>query len=187
MCLNSLWNFVKVSNERGNSAPLPSYVYVAYTNSVMTQDIREHDDLTVRVTGRCVGALVASKLAADINSGDASIGDDELACISAILSTTIDNVASLLHHPGVFGLTNIVFLATTINDSASARVPSEVLDVVQHTFKILSQALPAELDATMRLDQTDTTMKTSDGQCKPILLSCLSGLKVYISDLVTYP
>jgi hypothetical protein len=187
MCLNSLWNFVKASNERENSAPLPSYVYVAFTNSVMAQGIREHHDLTVRVLGRCVGALVASKLAADINSGYVSVGDDELACISAILGTTSDDVVLLLRHPGAIELTNIVFLTSTNNDSASARVPSEVLDVVRWTFNILSQALPAELDTAMWLDQTDTLMNASVGQCRFILLSYPYGLKVYISDLVAHP
>jgi hypothetical protein len=182
-----MWNFVKAFNEREISAPLPSSVYVVFTNSVMTQGIREHHDLTVRVIGRCVGALVASKLAADINSGYVSAGDDELACISAILGTTSNDVVLLLRHPGAIELTNIVFLASANNDTASARVSSEVLDVVQQAFGVLSQELPAELNATMRLDQKDTMVNTSGSQCNFILLSCLYGLHVYISDFVPHP
>jgi hypothetical protein len=181
--LNSLWNFIKVSNEGGNSAPLPSYV--AFTNSVMTQGIREHDDLTVRVIGRCVGALVASKLAANVDVDIVSVRDDELACISAILGVRSDDVIPLLHHPGAIEFTNIIFLACTNDDSASVRLHSKVLGVVQQTFSILSQVLPAELDTAMRLDQTDTLMNVSDGQCRLILLPCPYGLKECISDLFT--
>ena len=61
-CLNSLWNIVRASNERGNSAPLPTYIYGTFANSAMTQRLHEHRDLAVRMIGRCVGALVASKL-----------------------------------------------------------------------------------------------------------------------------
>ena len=166
-CLNSLWNIVRASNERGNSAPLPTYIYGTFANSAMTQRLHEHRDLAVRMIGRCVGALVASRLAADISSRSDPVSDDELACLSTILGTKSDNVVFLLRHPGTIEFTNTFsFVWANIDSFASARVPSPVLDVVQQTFDILSQALPAELNTMLRLDQTDTLVNDSDSQCE---------------------
>ncbi len=170
VCLEGLWNVVRAFNERGNSVPLPSYVYVAFTNSVMTRRIREQSDPAVRVIGRCVEALVVNKLAADINSRNVPVSNDELACLSGILGTKSDDLMLLLSHPGAIEFTNMIFFA--FDDFYSftlATVPSYVLDVVQQTSSTLSRSLPPELNAKMRLDQTDTLMNVSDGQCELVL------------------
>ncbi len=170
--MKNLWHFTREYSERGSSVPLPSYVCIAFTNPEMTRRIREEQDLTVRVIGRCVEALVVNKLAADINSRDVSesVTDDELACLSAILGSKSDDVMLWLDHPGAIEFTNMVFLA--LDDFYSftlETVPSYVLDVVQQTFSALSQALPPELNTMMRLNQTDTLMNVSDGQCELVL------------------
>jgi hypothetical protein len=187
MSLNGLWNVVRASNEHGNSVPLPSYIYGAFTIPVVAQRIREHRDLAVRVTGRCVAALVASKLAADINSRIGPISYDEQACLSANLGIEGDDVILLLRYPGAIEFTNIVFLLmANIDSSASTRVPSDLPDVVQQTFGILSQALPAELNATMRQDRTDSPINALVGQCELLLPFLTYCLKIHFRDPISH-
>ncbi len=169
MWMKNLWDFTREYNERGNSVPLPSYVCIAFTNPEMTRRIREQRDLAVRVIGRCIEALVVNKLAADIKSRDIPVSKDELACLSAILGSNSDDMMVLLNHPGAIEFTNMIFLA--LGDLYFPRldtVPSYVLDVVQQTSSALSQALPPEFNAEMRLNQTNT-LSVSDGQCELIL------------------
>lgn len=176
MCLKSLWDVGSAFNERGNSVPLSSYVCIAFVNLVLTRRIHEEHDPTVRVVGRCIGALVVNKLAADIRSRAAPIENMELECLSGILGIKTDDIVLLLRHPGAIELTNIVFLAwANIDFPPSARVPSDVPDVVQQTFSILSQALPTELNETIRLDQTDAPMNVSDGRSTLIFNTVMSN------------
>ncbi len=182
--MKNLWHFTREYNDPGNSVSLPSYVYVAFTNPEMTRRIREQRDPVAHVIGRCVEALVVNKLAADINSRNAPVSNDELACLSAILGTKSDDVTLLLSHPGAIEFTNMVFLAMDDFYSTSGAVPPYVLDVIQQTSSTLSQTLPPELNAEMQLYQTDILTYFSDGQCELILLSCLYRLKTYIRDLI---
>ena len=162
--VKNLWHFTREYNNPQGSVSFPSFVRIAFTNPVMTplSHIHKDADLAVRVMGRCVGALVASKLAADINSRFDPVSDDELACLSAMLGTRSDNVVPLLRYPGAIEFTNMLFLSMADMDTGFARVPSDLPDVVQQTFDILSRALPAELSARMQLDQTDTLVNASD-------------------------
>jgi len=162
--MKNLWDFTREYNERGNSVPLPSYVFIAFTNPEMTRRIRKPSDLTVRVIGRCVEALVINKLAADIKSRDVSVSNDELACLSAILSTKSDDVMVLLNHPGAIEFTNMVFLALDDFYSTHGTMPSFALDVVQHTYSALSQVLPPpKFNSEIQLNQTNTLMNVSGG------------------------
>ena len=164
VCLKGLWYFGRTFHQLGNSMSLPSDGRVAFTNPETIRRVREQHDLPVRVIGRCVEALVVGKLAADINSRNFPVGTNELACLSAILDTKSHDVMLLLNHPGAIEFTNIVFLALDIfYSSAPARLPSDVPDVVQQTFGILSRPLPAELNVAMPLHQIDTV---ADGQCE---------------------
>jgi len=170
--MKNLWDFTREYNECGNSVPLPSYVYITFTNPKMIRHIRKQDDITVRVIGCCVEALVINKLAADISSRNVPVSIDELSCLSAILGAKSDDVMLLLSHPGAIELTNMVFFALVdfySSESTYPREPLDVLDVVQKTFEIISHALPAQLNATMLLNQTGTLMNVSDGQCEFIL------------------
>jgi hypothetical protein len=156
--MQGIWYFMRWYNERGNSVPLPSYVCVAFTNQEMTRRIREQRDLTVREMGRCVGALVVNKLAADVNSLKILVRDDEIACLSAILGTNSDAVELLLRYPGAVELTNVVFLALDdLDDSSPGTVPMYLLDVLQQTSSSLYHDIPPELKAMIRPTQTDTS------------------------------
>ena len=163
VCIKCLWYFGRAYNRSDVSQPLPPY----FTNSLIpeiTCRVQTEEDSGVRVIGSCFGALIVNKLAADINSRNVPVSKDELACLSTILRTRSDDVMLLLLHPGAIEFTNILLLAwAQIDPCASGQVPWDVPDVVQETFGILFQALPAELNATMQLKQTDTFMNISDG------------------------
>lgn len=176
--MKNLWHFTRESNEPGNSEPLPSYICLAFTNPEMTRRIHGESGLAIFVIGRCVGALVVNKLVAGINARDIPVSNLELACLSAILGTKSDTVLLLLRHRGAIELTNLAFLAwANIDSSGSASVPPDVLHVVHQTFAILSKALPAELNTTMKLDQTDALISVPEGQCELIFRSPGNRLK----------
>lgn len=165
--MKNLWSFVKDCNdsELGNSAPLPSYVCIAFANPELTRRINEECDLAVRVIGRCVGALVVNKLVTDIKSRRIPVSRDELTCLSAVLGTRSDDVKLLLDNSGAIELTNMAFLA--LDDFYTLTldtVPLYVLSVIEETFGFLSRALPPGLSAAMRQIQTDSVMNVSDGQ-----------------------
>ena len=182
--MKNLWELIRVYNEPGTSVPLPPYVRIAFTNPEMTRRIREQRDLDVRVIGRCVEALVVSKLAADINSHRVQVGNEELACLSAILDTKSDDVKLLLQNPGAIEFTNTIFLSLdNFYSFTLGMVPSDISDVVQETFSILSHAL---LAVAMPLDHTDTRTNVFDGQCEPVPQSRLRCLKMHIRDLISH-
>ncbi|KAH9056367.1 hypothetical protein EDB87DRAFT_1238862 [Lactarius vividus] len=162
ICMNCLWYFGRAYNQPGVSQLLPPY----FPNSLIpeiTRRVQAEDDSTLRVIGRCFVALITNKLAADINSRNIPVSDAELACLSTILSTKRQDVALLLRHPGAIECTSMVFLAMDdIYSSEFEKVPLYVLDMVRQTLSILSRALPAELNAKMRLDQTSTLMNVSE-------------------------
>jgi len=170
VCLKGLWYFVRAFNQLGKSVPLPSYICIAVTDPEMTHCISGSHDLAVRVIGCCVGALVVSKLAADINSRNVPVSNDELACLSTILGIKSDDVMLFLSHPGAIEFTKLYFLALdNFYIFATFRVPLYALDVIQQTTSALSQALPPELNAEMRLNLTNTLINVSKGQCELIL------------------
>jgi len=166
MYLKNLWHFTRVCTERGNSIPLPSYIYIAFTHPEITRRIREQPNPAVRVIGCCVRALVINKLAVDINGRTLPVNDAELACISAVLGTNSQDVTLLLGHPGAIQFANMLSLALDDIYGSDWSRTSDVLDVARQTFSILSRSLPAQLDAEMRLDLTDTLMDVSKGQCE---------------------
>jgi hypothetical protein len=171
VCLKGLWCIVREFDQLRNSVTLPSYIHVTFANPEMTRYISEpwlQSDRSVSVIGRCVGALVVNKLAADIKLRNILVSNDELECLSAILGTESNHVILLLNHPGAIEFTNILFLAlNNFHSITSPRLPSHVLDVVQKTLIALSQALPLELNVKMRLNQILTNI--SKGLCGFIL------------------
>ncbi|KAH9059676.1 hypothetical protein EDB87DRAFT_754431 [Lactarius vividus] len=160
-CLKGLWYFGRAFNQLGNSVPLPSYICIAFANPQISNTTGWINDLVTHDIGRCAGALVVNKLAADINNSlSVSVSNDVLACLSAILGTKSLDVTLLIRHRGAIEFTNMVFLA--LDDfyfvTIIRTVPSYLLDVIQQTSSALSQALPPELNARMRLNQTDTNV-----------------------------
>lgn len=169
VCMKSLWDFTRAYNEHGNSVPLPSYIRTAFTNPAMTRRIYQDADLATQTIGLCVGALVANNIVANIDPRNVAVSDADLACLSAILGTESHDVKLLLSHPGAIELTNMIFF--TLNDIyfTNESVLPDVLDVVQRTFSILSQALPPKLNS-VQLGQTGTLTHVSDGQCRLTLV-----------------
>ncbi|KAF8256975.1 hypothetical protein EI94DRAFT_1761550 [Lactarius quietus] len=160
--MQNIWYFMRWYNERGNSVPLPSYVCVAFINLEMTRRIYEQRDLAIREMGRCVGALVVNKLAADVDSLKVLVRNDEISCLSSILGTNSDDVKLLLSHPGAVQFTNVLFLGLNDFDDSPGTVPTYLLDVFQQTCSTLSHDLPLEFKDMVRLTQTDTLMNGSD-------------------------
>ena len=152
MFLKNLWHFAKSYTERGNSIPLPSYVYIAFTHAGVTRRIYGGDDITAHVTGRCVGALVVNKLVADIKSGTIPVNDAEIECLSAILHSESRDVRLCLAQPGIIELLNMASLVLVHVDFFKAS--DAPLDLHQ-TLEILSQAVPPQENTEMHSDQLE--------------------------------
>ena len=115
-------------------------------------------------------SLVVNKLAADIISRTLPINDAELACLSAILNTDSQGAIYVLSHPGAIQLARIsLLMSNTIDDAIFWNPASNALSVIQQTFSILFQVLPAQFDAELRLDLTDTLMDMAKGVFELIL------------------
>ncbi|KAH8982846.1 hypothetical protein EDB92DRAFT_1893193 [Lactarius akahatsu] len=138
-CLKCLWCWVKAYTSNQNSAvPLPSHFPLPSPDTI--RRLQAEQDPTAGMIGRCFGALVAKKLAADVNShhSDVRSRDAKLESLSAILGTTSTVVETLLSHPGAIGLANIVALTSSGTDTlVMEKVPSEVLGIFQTTVRIL--------------------------------------------------
>ncbi|KAH9071453.1 hypothetical protein EDB83DRAFT_2364028 [Lactarius deliciosus] len=184
MCLKNLWDVVRASNERGSSVPLPLYIYVAFTDSVMTRRIHKDADPTTALIGHCVGALLVNKHVSDLKSRAVPASDEELACISVILGTQSHNVTRWLRHPGATELAGVVSLVSDVVRSlVTSVVPSDVLDVVQQTLDLVSQALPEERIAQQQPDRTIPPISISDDDFERIISYNLEEfLKACISN-----
>ncbi len=182
MYLKNLWHFTRVCTERGNSIPLPSYIYIAFTHPEITRRIRERYDRTVYVISRCVSALVVNKLAADINSRTVPVTDAELACLSSILGSEGRDVRLYLTQPGVVQLFNMAAFALGHVDSFKVDdVPLDSRDtMLQQTLVILSQALPAQQNADLQPDQTVALSNISDERFERIASRLHGILKICI-------
>ncbi|KAH9159997.1 hypothetical protein EDB89DRAFT_2042592 [Lactarius sanguifluus] len=176
VCMKCLWHFGKEYNKLGSSQPLPSYFPDALASPGITRRIQAEEDPGVRMMGRCFGALIVNKLAADLESRTDSIDDGKLACLSTILGTGRRDVESLLYQPGAVALLNTISLTFDKSGSlATGTGPSNVLEVVQQTLDILSQALSSQ--GIVRLDQPKIAIiDGSDGKFERILVSRLLDL-----------
>jgi len=164
MCLKSLWNYGRVYHQLGASKPLPSYIPLTLGGPEMTHRIHSEPDHSARVIGRCFEALIVNNLAACVKSRTDStvqISDKAMGCLSAIFGTESHDLRLWLGRPGAVELANMVSLIFSEIDSLlSDIVPSDVLDMIQQTYSILSRTLPAELNAEL--------MNSTDGQCEVI-------------------
>ncbi|KAI9467390.1 hypothetical protein BJY52DRAFT_1413490 [Lactarius psammicola] len=133
VCLKCLWCWVREYNQ--HSMPLPSYFPLPDPD--MTQRLQTEEDPTAGMIGRCFSALVAKKLAADVNSrhsSDDRVRKAKLASLSAILGMEVTS----LSQPGAIGLANIVSLTSNgMNTLVSEKVSREVLGIFQRTIDIL--------------------------------------------------
>ena len=178
--MNDLWRFARECNRPGSSVPLPPYVRIAFTNPEMTRRLREERDLSVRVIGRCIQALVVKKLTTDINSSDGPVSGivDSLECLSAILGTENHEASLCLGHPGTIELLNLASLA--LGDVSSLQVdqiPPDTCYVLQQTFTVLSQTLTSSFDAGLPQDSPITGVNVSDDKnYERTIISHLDGL-----------
>ena len=167
MFLKNLWHFTRLRIESGDSIPLPSYLYVSLTHAGITRFILEKGDITARVIRHCVGALIINNIATDINARTLPVNVAELECLAAVLDTTNQDVTILLSLSGAIQFVNIVCLIENVYEHPSWDA-SIAPDIVRQTFDILTQSLPAQLDAGIQLDLTDTLAEVSKGQFKLI-------------------
>ena len=164
MSLNCLWYCAKAYHQPGASKPLPSYFPCTLASPEIIRLIQVEQDPASRATGRCFGALVVMKMAADIRSRadlNLPIRDEELACLSAILDAEGPNLRTWFSRPCAIELANMISLISTEIDflfSDTVSSESEVLDMMQQTYNILTRTLPAELSAKL-------TNFTTEGQC----------------------
>jgi hypothetical protein len=172
MCLKSLWYCAKAYHQLSTFKPLPSYFPITLASREITNIIWAEQDPVSRVVGRCFNALVVMKLVADIRlrtDSDDRVSVVEQECLSAILK---NEPWPLLKQPGAIELVNIVLLAfddVPVGFSPTDTIPLYILNVIPQTFSILSQALPAEIDTQLGLDQIDTLADIPDGRCELIL------------------
>ena len=181
MSLDCLWHCVWAYLQPGTSKSLPSYFPNTLASPEIIRLIHVEKDRISRLTGRCFGALVATKLAVDIRSRaglNVQISDEEIACLSAILSVESPDLKIWLCQPCAIELATILFLISSEIDLFSGNVPSEVLDMVLQTYSILTQTLPAELN--------DKLTNFTDGKCEVKFLSCLFRLNWLIRVLTPY-
>ena len=164
MCLRSLWYCAEAYHQPDISEPLPSYFPSNLASPEIIRLIHVEQDPVSRATGRCFGALVVMKMAADIRSRadlNLPIRDEELACLSAILDAEDPNLRTWFSRPCAIELANMISLISTEIDflfSDTVSSESEVLDMMQQTYNILTRTLPAELSAKL-------TNFTTEGQC----------------------
>ncbi|KAH9031275.1 hypothetical protein EDB84DRAFT_1492632 [Lactarius hengduanensis] len=186
--MKDLWQSMREYNKprAGNRVPLPSSVCAAFTNPEMTHRIRKHTDHAVRMIGHCVEALVVNKLAADINSRNVPVSDDELDleldCLSAIIGTESHDVRLCLSQSGTVELVNLASLALgDFSPSRADQMPPDTRSVLHQTLAILSQALPAQRNAEpLPLDQrvaliNDNSELTIVSRLHGLLKMCVPG------------
>ena len=170
MALKSLWYCAK-AYQLSAFKPLPSYFSSTFASFEITNLIRAEKDPVSRVVGCCFGALVVTKLVADIRlrtDSNIQVSDSELECLSAMFRTTSDDSRFCLEQPGAIEVVNIVLLVSDYFNflAADPAVPSLALNVIPETFSILTRALPAEISTEDGLDQMDPQVNICpDGQC----------------------
>ena len=176
MVLKNMWYFTRAYIEQGNSVPLPSYIYIAFTHPGVTHCILEKGGPSALVIRRCVGALVVYKLAADIYSREVPVSDAELACLSTILDSESRDVRLCLTEPVTVDLVNAALLAFSHAGSLKSNdVSFDARYVLQQTLSILSQALPAQENTEPRPDQMVALSNISDDWFERTIVSRFHG------------
>ena len=163
VCLKCLWYFGRAYNKLQESELLPSYFPFTVFSPVIIQNIQTEPDPLSRVIGHCFGALIVTKLSADVRSRTNSnipleVSEDELACLSTFLNADRHDVTFCLECPGIVELASMVSLASGAVDSLRNDDGTLVaLPLGQETLDILSGM------AEPHLDQPNTQLNISDG------------------------
>ncbi|KAI9447531.1 hypothetical protein H4582DRAFT_7818 [Lactarius indigo] len=160
----------------------------------MTRRIHQDAHLATRMIGRCIAALVVNKLTPDAMSHTVLVSDAELACLSAILGTEVRDMRPCLGQPGTIELVNLTFLA--LGDVSSLRanqIPPDTRSILQQTFDILTQALPARWNAELPLNQAVALVNLSGGRFESttasrlydLLKMCMPGASSLLEEVRT--
>jgi hypothetical protein len=174
LCLKTLWNFAKAYHRLGASNPLPPYVPSTLASPAIIHRIQTEQNPVARVIGRCFCALVVMKLAADIRFTGVQASDGVVACLSAVLGTSCDDVRLCLEWPGTVELATMVSIALgDIDSRVISAMPPDVVDLVQQTLDILSQALRAETIVSLSKDYLTSSTNTLGGISDRIIAPCL--------------
>ena len=192
-CLKCLWYFGRAYHKFQAPALLPSYFPLTFGSPEIIQRIRTEPDPISRVIGHCVGALIVTKLAADVRSRMNSnipleVSGDELACVSTFFNADSRDVIFCLECPGAIELASMVSLASRTVDSLTHDIVTwDALPLGQETLDILSGM------AELHLDNPNTQLDISDGKFDGtivlpllnLLQTCImiSGTSVLASDL----
>ena len=181
MCLKNLWGCAK-AYQLNALKPLPSYFPSILTHLERTHPIRDQKDPVSRVVGCCFGALITTKLVADIRlrtDSNVYLNESEREYLSAQAIASSMNYDSMfgLGQPGAIEVINIVLLVSDYFNflAADPAAPSLALNVIPQTFSILTRALPAEISTDLGLDQIDPQVYP-DGQCAIVLHPSLRRL-----------
>ena len=137
--------------------PLPSFVSITLTNPEFTRRIHSKGDLTTRVTGRCVQALIVKKLADSISSSG-GVCDVEMGWVSSLLQIEPAEYSRWRRPSPVLKLHNVVSLMSSEIETLFTleTSPADVLKIVQQTLEIISSDLTqggAFNDGDLPMDQ----------------------------------
>jgi hypothetical protein len=144
MGLKTLWHCAKAHHQIPE--PLPSYFLLVFARPEITSHLQSAQDISVRITGCCFGALIASKLVDTLElpiclSGP--IRNADVACISAILG--IWNSDGLLspHQLHLINFRNVVSLMSSEIDKlfTSEGKPGDLLIIAQDTLHVIANSL----------------------------------------------
>ncbi|KAH8987053.1 hypothetical protein EDB92DRAFT_1818100 [Lactarius akahatsu] len=179
--LECLWCWVRVYNQ--NSVPLPPHFSPPDTHHLK---VWAEQDPTASIIGRCFCALVAKKLASDVNSSrDSGVDfhdselDSKLRSLSTILGKTREDVDTYLRQPGAISLVSIIFITPTMENALGTKnVPSDVLDIFRTTARILAEDISTSPDAGPPQNLVDRFNETySNAQEYPALARLADQLK----------
>ena len=150
---------------------LPSYFPLA--NPDIIRRLQAEQDPTAAIIARCFSALVANKLAADVNSrhsSDLRVTDAKLESLLAILGRTRTELETYLSQSGAVSLANIVSLASSVLKTLFTEdVPSaEALDIFRATVDaLLAEDTMASLDAELPQNLVSSLHNTYSNAQRP--------------------
>jgi hypothetical protein len=181
VCLKCLWYFGRAYNKLQPPELLPSYFPLTLVSPEIIQRIQTEPDPLSRVIGHCFGALIVTKLAADVRSRTNSnipldVSEDELACVSTFLDAGRLNadrrdVTFCLECPGAIELASMVSLGSgAVNSLRNDDVTLDALTLGQETLDTLSGM------AELHLDQPITQINISNGKFDRIIVLPLLSL-----------
>ena len=184
ICLECLWCWARAYGH--NSESLPSYFPLPSPD--MIRRIQTEQDPTAGMIGRCFIALIAKKLAADVDSRHSSavrVRDAKLESLSAILGRTPTELETFLSHSGAICLANIVSLTSSVMNTLFTEevLSPEVLGISRTTVDtLLAGDTLTSLDAELPPNLVSSFRKTYSITQRPQAPDWLSRQLLPISE-----